>query len=164
MRLAFICVSVGVFTLAACGDDPTGPVPPNLVGTYDGTWTVTVEGPGIEPTADVCGGAVTVGEQSGGTFQGTYSQTADADCDAANGFVTGTVTADGEISVLLGASGGGGPGFEESTGCTIQSAENRYTGSFIDGTLSFDTSLTAVCPDTGDVTVTWTFAFEGSWD
>jgi len=160
----FFGVTVAALMLAACGDDPTGPVPPNVVGTYVGTWTVTVEGPGLEPTIDTCGGSVTVGEQSGRTFQGTFSQDASEDCDAASGFVTGTITTDGEVSVLLGASGGGGPGFEESTGCTILAAEDRYTGAYVGGTLSFDTGLTAVCPDTGDITVTWTFAFEGSRD
>jgi len=160
MRLAPLCLGVGLLTLAACGDDPTGPA----VGTYDGTWTVTVEGPGLEPTIDVCGGSVTVTEQSGSTFEGTFSQAASEDCDAASGFVTGTITPEGEVSLLLGASGGGGPGFEESTGCTILSADGWYTGSWAATTLAFETSLTAVCPDTGDVTVTWTFAFEGSRD
>lgn len=162
MRLASLCFTIGLLNLAACGDDPAGPTPPNLVGTYDGSWAVTVEGPGLEPTVDVCGGTVTVEEQSGGAIQGTFTQAESVDCDAAAGFVTGTVTTDGEVSLLLGASGGGGSGFEESTGCTILTAEDRYTGSFVGDTLSFDTALNAVCPDSGDVTVTWTFAFEGS--
>lgn len=162
MRVAFLGVTVGLLTLAACGDDATGPALPNLVGTYTGAWTVTVEGAGLDPTTEICPGAVTVAEQSGGAFQGSYTQAESEGCDAASGFVTGTVTADGAVSILLGASGGGGPGFEESTGCTIQSAEDRYTGAWADGTLSFDTSLTALCPDSGDVVVTWTFAFAGT--
>lgn len=160
MRHVFFGVTVAILALAACGDDPTGPV----VGTYDGTWTVTVEGQGLEPTTDVCAGTVTVAEQSGRVFEGTYTQVASDVCDAGNGFVTGTVTADGEVALLLGASGGGGPAFEESTGCTLLSADDWYVGSWTAGTLSFETSLTALCPETGDVTLTWTYAFEGSRD
>jgi hypothetical protein len=163
MRLAFLCVTVGILALAACGDnDPTGPAAPNLVGAYDGTWTVTVEGPGLETTTQVCPGTVTVTEQSGGVFEGTFSQSASEGCDAGSGFVTGAVAADGAVSLLLGASGGGGPAFEESTGCTILSADDRYTGSYAEGALSFETSLTAQCPESGSVTVVWTFAFSGS--
>jgi hypothetical protein len=111
MRLAFLCITVGMLSLAACGDDgPTGPIGPNLVGTYEGTWTITVEGPGLEPTIQVCVGEVTVTEHSGRVFEGTFSQTASEDCETATGFVTGTVTDDGEVTVRLGASGGGWPG------------------------------------------------------
>ena len=163
MRIAFLCITVGMLSLAACGDDdPTGPIGPNLVGSYDGTWTITVERPGLEPTIQVCDGVVTVTEQSGGVFEGTFSQTASEDCEAATGFVTGAVTADGAVTVLLGASGGGGPGFEESTGCTILSADGSYSGSYDEETLSFETSLTARCEETGSITVVWTFAFSGS--
>jgi hypothetical protein len=163
MRLAFLCVTAGLLSLAACGDDdPTGPATPNLVGSYDGSWTTTVEGSGIETTTVTCTGNVTVTEQSGGVFEGTFSQSAGEDCDAGDGFVTGTIASDGSVTVLLGASGGGGPAFEESTGCTIQSAEGSYRGSYADGMLSFDTSLTARCPDTGSVDVVWTFSFTGT--
>ena len=162
MRPAFLCITVGMLSLAACGDDPTGPIGPNLVGTYNGTWTTTVEGPGLEPTVQVCAGSVTVTEHSGRVFEGTFSQAASEDCEDATGFVTGTVTADGAVTVLLGASGGGGPGFEESTGCNIVSADDSYTGSYAEETLSFETSLTALCPETENIPVVWTFAFTGS--
>ena len=162
MRLAFLCITVGMLSLVACGDDPVGPIGPNLVGTYNGTWTITVEGPGLEPTVQVCAGSVTVTEHSGRIFEGTFSQAASEDCEDATGFVTGTVTADGDVRVLLGASGGGGPAFEESTGCNIVSADDAYTGAYSEGTLSFDTSLTALCPESGDIPVVWTFAFSGS--
>jgi len=162
MRLPFLLVTFGALVLAACGDDATGPAPPNLVGAYDGTWTVTVEGSGLETTTEDCAGTVSITEQSGGAFQGAFSQAASEICDAASGSVTGTVTSDGGVSLLLGASGGGGPGFEESTGCTILSADDRDVGSWADGTLSFDTSLTAECPESGSTPVTWTFAFAGS--
>jgi hypothetical protein len=160
MQLAFLCVTVGILSLAACGDDdPTGPAAPNLIGVHDGTWTTTVEGSGLETRTQVCAGEVTVTEQSGGLFEGTFSQTASEDCDAGTGFVTGSVTADGTVTILLGASGGGGPAFEESTGCTILSADGSYSGSYAEGMLSFETSLTARCPETGSVNVVWTFAF-----
>ncbi len=163
MRLAFLFVTVGTLSIAACGgDDPTGPTTPNLVGVYDGTWTTRVEGSGLETTTDICAGEVTVTEQSGGYFEGTFSQTASQDCDAATGFVTGSITADGTVTVLLGASGGGGPAFEESTGCTIVSTDGSYSGSYEQGALSFGFSLTARCPDTGSVDVVWTFSFTGS--
>jgi hypothetical protein len=164
VRRIFFGIVAGALALSACGDDPTGPRPPNLVGTYDGSWSVTVEGPGVEPMAEACPGAVSVTDQAGGAFEGTYTQAASEGCDAASGFVTGTVTSDGTVSMLLGASGGGGPGFEESTGCTLLSAEDRYTGSWTDGALEFETHLTALCPETGDVTVTWTYAFAGARD
>jgi hypothetical protein len=152
-----------MLSLTACwGDDPTGPIGPNLVGAYNGTWTITVEGPGLEPTIQVCAGRVTVTEHSGRVFEGTFSQTASEDCEAATGFVTGTITADGAVTVLLGASGGGGPAFEESTGCTILSADNWYSGSYAEETLSFETSLTARCEETGSIPVVWTFTFTGS--
>jgi hypothetical protein len=162
MRLAFVCFTVAILSIAACGDDPAGPTGPNLVGTYDGNWTITVEEPGLDPTVQVCAGSVTVSEHSGRVFEGTFSQTASEDCEDATGFVTGVVTEDGAVRVLLGASGGGGPAFEESTGCNIVSADDAYTGAYAEGTLSFDTSLTALCPDTGNVPVVWTFAFSGS--
>jgi len=162
MRLAFLCITVGMLSLVACGDDPVGPIGPNLVGTYNGTWTITVEGPGLEPTIQVCAGSVTVTEHSGRVFEGTFSQAASEDCEAATGFVTGTVTEGGDVTVLLGASGGGGPAFEESTGCNILSAEDSYTGSYSEGTLSFETSLSALCPQRGNATVVWTFDFSGS--
>lgn len=151
---------VGVLSLAACGDDdPTGLGYPNLVGVHDGTWTTTVEGSGLETTTQVCAGSVTVTDQSGGAFEGTFTQSASEDCDAASGFVTGAITTDGTVTILLGASGGGGPAFEESTGCTIISADGSYSGSYSDGNLSFETSLTARCPESGSVDVVWTFAF-----
>lgn len=163
MRLARICLSVSVFAFAACGDDdPTGLGLPDLVGVYEGNWTVTLEGPGLDPAIEICPGRVTVDEQSAETFEGTFAQEAIGECEAGSGFVTGVVTADGAVTILLGASGGGGPAFEESTGCTLLTAENSYTGFYAGDVLSFDTSLTARCPDTGDVTVTWTYAFEGS--
>lgn len=163
MRRAFLLFTVGMISLAACSDDdPTGLGLPNLVGTYDGSWTVTVEGPGLDPTVEICPGSVTVDEQSAETFEGTFSQTAAGECEAGAGFVTGVITADGAVTILLGASGGGGPAFEESTGCTLLSAENSYTGFYAGDILSFDTSLTARCPESGDTTVTWTYAFEGS--
>ena len=162
MRLSLLFITVGMLSLVACGDDPVGPIGPNLVGTYNGTWTITVEGPGLEPTVQVCAGSVTVTEHSGRIFEGTFSQAASEDCEDATGFVTGTVTADGDVRVLLGASGGGGPAFEESTGCNIVSADDAYTGAYSEGTLSFDTSLTALCPESGDIPVVWTFAFSGS--
>ena len=163
MRPAFLCFTVGLLALAACGDDdPTGLMTPNLVGTHDGTWTVTVQRPELEPTTQFCAGRVTVTEQSDGIFEGTFSQTASEDCEDATGFVTGVVTADGAVTVLLGASGGGGPAFEESTGCNIVSADDAYTGSYAEETLSFETSLTALCPETENIPVVWTFAFSGS--
>lgn len=161
MRRAFLCFAVAMFSLAACGDDPTGPIVPNLVGAHDGTWTVTVDRPGLEPTVEVCAGRVTVTEQSDGFFEGTFSQFASEDCENATGYVTGVVTEDGEVTVLVGASGGGGPAFEESTGCTILSADDSYTGSYSEETLSFETSLTALCPESGTTDVVWTFAFTG---
>jgi hypothetical protein len=162
MRRAFLLLAVVVFSLTACGDDPAGPAGPNLVGTYDGTWTTTVDRPGLEPTVEICAGRVTVTEQSDEFFEGTFSQFASEDCEDATGYVTGVVTEDGEVTVLVGASGGGGPAFEESTGCTILSADDSYTGAYSEGTLSFDTSLTALCPESGNATVVWTFAFSGS--
>ncbi|GAF79245.1 unnamed protein product, partial [marine sediment metagenome] len=36
------------------------------------------------------------------------------------------------------------------------------TGSYAEETLSFETSLTALCPETGNIPVVWTFAFTGS--
>jgi len=135
MRRALVLFTVGTISLAACGDDTTGPIGPNLVGTYDGTWTATEEEPGLEPVVQVCPGDVRVNEHSGRVFEGTFSQFANDDCEDADGFVTGVVTEDGAVSVLLGASGGGGPAFEESTGCNILR---------------------------GNATVVWTFAFSGS--
>jgi len=149
--------------LAACGDDdPTGLGFPNVIGTYTGNWTTTVEGAGLDTRTEVCPGTVTVTEQSGGGFEGTFTQSEIGECSAGDGFVTGSVTGDGTVTVLLGASGGGGPAFEESTGCTIQSAEGSYRGAWVDGELAFDTSLTARCPESGDTDVIWTFAFAGS--
>ena len=163
MRPMLLSVSVAMLTLAACADDDLmAPVGPNLVGTYDGTWTITEEEPGLDPVVQVCPGDVRVNEHSGRVFEGTFSQFANDDCEDADGFVTGVVTEDGAVSVLLGASGGGGPAFEESTGCNILSADDSYTGSYSEGTLSFDTSLSALCPDRGNATVVWTFAFSGS--
>jgi hypothetical protein len=169
MRPRFLRVTIGLLTLSslsaltACGDDdPTGPSTPNLVGVYDGTWTTTVEGEGLDTTIDICPGTVSIDEQSSGVFEGTFSQAQSEDCGEGSGFVTGTITPDGSVTVLLGASGGGGPAFEESTGCTIQSAEGSYRGTYEDGELAFDTSLTARCPDSGDTDVLWTFAFAGS--
>jgi hypothetical protein len=162
MLRAILLLAVFVFSLAACGDDPAGPIGPNLVGTYVGTWTITVEEPGLDPAVQVCAGSVTVSEHSGRVFEGTFSQSAGEDCEDATGFVTGVVTEDGAVRVLLGASGGGGPAFEESTGCNILSADDAYTGAYSAGTLSFDTSLTALCPESGNATVVWTFAFSGS--
>ena len=162
MRRALALFTVGTIALAACGDDTTGPIGPNLVGTYDGTWTITEEEPGLEPAIQVCPGEVTVTEHSGRVFEGTFSQFAGEDCEDATGFVTGVVTEDGAVTVVLGASGGGGPAFEESTGCTILSADDSYTGSYSEGTLSFETSLSALCPQRGNATVVWTFAFSGS--
>ncbi len=163
MRRTYFWFTVAALLLAACGDDDsTGPNVPNLLGTYEGTWTTTVEGSGLETSVFVCPGTVTVTDQSTGVFEGTFSQTGTEDCEAGDGFVTGTYTADGAITVLLGAPGGGGPAFEESTGCTIVTADDRYTGAYADGTLSFDPSLTARCPESGDVDVVWTFAFDGS--
>jgi hypothetical protein len=163
MRRLLCCIPLVVLALTACSDDdPTGLGLPDLVGTYDGNWTVTVDGPGLEPTIEICPGSVTVDEQSAETFEGTFSQSAAGECEAGAGFVTGVITADGAVTILLGASGGGGPAFEESTGCTLLSAENSYTGFYAGDVLSFDTNLTARCPDTGDVTVAWTYAFEGS--
>lgn len=163
MRRRFLLVTLGILTLAACGDDdPTGLGIPNVIGTYAGTWTTTVEGEGLDTTMEVCPGSVTVTEQSGGAFEGTFTQSEIGECSAGDGFVTGTVTTDGSVTVLLGASGGGGPAFEESTGCTIQSADGSYRGTWVDGELTFDTSLTARCPETGDTDVIWTFDFAGS--
>jgi hypothetical protein len=163
MRIAISIVLVGIISLGACSDDdPTGLGLPNLVGTYEGSWTVTVQGPGLEPTVETCPGSVTVDEQSGEVFEGTFSQTAAGECEAGSGFVTGAVMADGAVTILLGASGGGGPAFEESTGCTLLSAENSYTGFYAGDVLSFDTSLTARCPDSGDTILTWTYSFEGT--
>ncbi|MEJ2482332.1 MAG: hypothetical protein P8049_04230 [Gemmatimonadota bacterium] len=163
MRRAIFCLTLGVLSLAGCGDDdPTGLGLPDLVGNYEGSWTVTVEGPGLEPTIELCAGTVTVTEQSAEVFEGTFSQAAGGECEAGTGFVTGAVTADGAVTILLGASGGGGPGFEESTGCTLLSAESSYTGFYSADVLSFETSLTARCPETGDLVLTWTYAFEGS--
>lgn len=161
MRIAVFFTTVSVLSIAACGgDDPTGPAVPDLVGVYDGTWTTTVEGSGLETTTDVCVGEVTVTEQSGGFFEGTFSQAESEGCEAANGFVTGAITTDGTVTVLLGASGGGGPAFEESTGCTIVSSDSSYSGTYDGGALSFGLSLTARCPDTGSVDVIWTFSFD----
>lgn len=162
MRIAVLFSTVAILSLTACGDDPVAPIGPNLVGTYDGTWTITVEEPGLDPTVQVCAGSVTVSEHSGRIFEGTFSQAASEDCEDAAGFVTGTITADADVRVLLGASGGGGPAFEEATGCNIVSADDAYTGAYSEGTLSFDTSLTALCPESGNATVVWTFAFSGS--
>ena len=163
MRLRLLGSTLVILLLAACGDDdPTGLGFPNVVGTYDGNWTTTVEGEGLDTTAEICPGTVTVTEQSGSAFEGTFSQSEIGECSAGDGFVTGTITADGSVTVLLGASGGGGPAFEESTGCTIQSAEGSYRGTWADGELTFDTSLTARCPESGDTDVIWTFAFAGS--
>ena len=163
MRLRLLGSTLVIFLLAACGDDdPTGLGFPNIVGTYDGNWTTMVEGEGLDTTTEICPGTVTVTEQSGGAFEGTFSQSEIEECSAGAGFVTGTVTTDGSVTVLLGASGGGGPAFEESTGCTIQSAAGSYRGTWTDGALTFDTSLTARCPESGDTDVIWTFAFEGS--
>ena len=163
MRIAISIALVGIISLVACSDDdPTGLGLPNLVGTYEGSWTVTVQGPGLEPTVETCPGSVTVDEQSAEVFEGTFSQTAVGECEAGSGFVTGAVMADGAVTILLGASGGGGPAFEESTGCTLLSAESSYTGFYAGDVLSFDTSLTARCPDSGDTILTWTYSFEGT--
>jgi hypothetical protein len=160
MRIAVPFITVTVLSIAACGgDDPTGPAGLNLLGSYEGRWTTTVEGSGLETTTDVCAGEVTVTEQSGGFFEGTFSQAESENCDAATGFVTGAVTADGTVTVLLGASGGGGPAFEESTGCTIVSSDGSYSGTYEEGALSFGLSLTARCPETGTTDVIWTFSF-----
>jgi hypothetical protein len=163
MRLRLLGSTLLILLLAACGDDnPTGLGFPNLIGGYEGNWTTTVEGEGLDTTTEICPGTVNVTEQSGGAFEGTFSQTEVGECSAGDGFVTGTVTTSGTVTVLLGASGGGGPAFEESTGCTIQSAEGSYRGTWVEGELAFDTSLTARCPESGDTAVIWTFAFAGS--
>jgi len=160
MRNVVLFITVTALSVVGCWkDDPIGPTGPNLVAVYEGTWTTTVEGEGLETTANACAGTVTITEQSGGVFEGTYSQAGSENCDAESGFVTGLVSEDGSVTVLLGASGGGGPAFEESTGCTILSADDRYSGSYDQGALSFDFSLTARCPDTGSTDVIWTFAF-----
>ena len=152
-----------VVSLTACwDDDPVGPDAPDLVGTFQGAWTHTISGEGLETTVRTCAGDITVTEQSGAVFNGVFSQTASEDCDEASGFVDGIIRSDGTMTVILGASGGGGSAFEESTGCTIVSAAPAYAGTYVAGTISLETSLTARCPGTGDADVMFTFAFDSA--
>ena len=163
MRLPLLVLLLAA--LAACGGDgptePKEPQIPNLVGTYDGSWTYTASAPGYQTETTICSGRITVQSQSGGSFTGTYSQASSQDCGAESGNLSGNVAAGGALTMGV-SPASGGPTWEERTGCTITAAASQYSGSYVGGVLSCGASFTATCPQMGDVTLTMQIDFSGS--
>lgn len=170
-RVAVLTLVIGlVATLAGCGgesgDEPMGPTIPDIVGSYSGTWTLTVENRETGDSASVtCPGSITVDSQSEGTFSGSYRIEAQGDCDTSDsGTVSGSVRSDGGVDLTLGSGSGSTADFEDITGCTLTSGDNRLTGNASGGSMAVDAQFFADCPDQsgGTFSSRWVFEFNGS--
>jgi hypothetical protein len=151
----------------ACGgDDATGPgdnTPqvPNLVGSYDGNFTYTISAPGYQTESESCPARITVANQSGGSFSGTFSQTSTANCMAESGTIQGNVEVGGALTMSA-AYTSSGPTWEERTGCTVLSSDTHYSGSYVGGIFSCSYTMTASCPQASNVTITMNVGFRGT--
>lgn len=147
------------------GEGITGPTIPNIVGSYSGDWSLTVEDQetGDSATAS-CPGSVNVDSQSQGSFSGSYRIDAAGDCDTSDsGTVAGEVRSDGGVNLSLGSASGSSSDFEEITGCTVTSGDSQLTGS-VNGSMSIDAQFYADCPDGsgGTFPTRWVMRFSGS--
>lgn len=165
-----LLAGVAVLTVGACGngggDDVTGPTIPNIVGSYSGDWTLTVENRNTGESASVsCPGNINIDSQNEGSFSGSYNINAAGDCDTSDsGTVAGQVRSDGGVNLGLGSASGSSASFEDITGCTVTSGDNQLTGNVSGGTMNIDAEFFADCPDNagGTFPTRWVFEFSGS--
>lgn len=166
-RLAPLLSAVLVVLTAACGgDDPTGPSIPDIIGSYGGEWSLTVENRNTGESATVtCPGSITVDSQTEESFSGSYRIDAEGDCDTSDsGTVDGDVRSDGGINLSLGSASGSTADFEDITGCTVTEGDSELTGNISGGSMTIDAEFFADCPDGsgGTFPSRWVFEFSGS--
>lgn len=161
-----LAAALVALTAGCGGDGPTGPTIPDIVGSYGGDWSLTVENRDTGESATVtCPGSITVDSQSEGSFSGSYRIDAEGDCDTSDsGTVDGDVRSDGGINLTLGSASGSTADFEDITGCTVTEGDSELTGSVSGGSMTIDAEFFADCPDGsgGTFPSRWVVEFSGS--
>ncbi|MFQ5679743.1 MAG: hypothetical protein ACE5HP_09845 [Gemmatimonadota bacterium] len=136
-----------VATLGACKSDPTGPIL-QVEGTYTGDWTFEAfDETGALTSTNTCPGSITLSEQEGRSFGGTFLVTAAGDCEGlspiSGELVNGEVRADGGLEFTLTVLPFVGPG---AAGCTLVGGTNGMNGAVTGAALSVFTTARLVCP------------------
>jgi hypothetical protein len=154
MRRALIALPLLV--AAACGDSdsvapgpPTGPTIPSIGGTYTSAtmWRFEqVRVSGGSETLD-CAGGLTIANQLGESFSGTFFVN-DASCGSAGGnVVAGTLRADG--AVTFGLTSGTSNFLTAAFACTYISGDTTVAGTLVGNTLQARSSTLMNCPNFG---------------
>ena len=118
----------------ACDDEPSGPGAaglPDIVGTYGGTWEITIEVPASGQAAVfTCPGIAGVSSlEPDGSFTGVWTQGTAPNCTVEFGSLAGRVMPDAALTISE-FTNESGLTFEESTGgqCTLQPGAESYSG------------------------------------
>lgn len=157
MMRRLLCVLALLF-VAACDTDedfnptpPTGPSIPTIGGTYSSStmWQFTQSPLGVFN----CAGGVTITNQIGTSFTGTFFLR-DSGCGDLSGSVTdGTIDTSGAVSFGL-ATPGTGANFPVSAfGCTYVSGDRVMTGTLIGNQLDVQARTEMDCGASGPATL-----------
>jgi hypothetical protein len=151
--------------VAACGGSgnsftpgaPSGPSIPSIGGVYASSsmWhfdRTRVSDNQFFPLT--CAGSLTVRNQTGNTFSGSFLIQDDS-CGQVPGSVDGgTLAADGSVSFALGYTGGSNQNFILAAfGCTYVSGDTRLTGSIHSAQLDASSTTLMDCPNDGRVSL-----------
>lgn len=169
-------LAVGAIALAGCDNTPFGDAV-KVKGTYAGTWTLSWEtvdaGFPIVFTA-LCPGSITLGDQSGESFGGTFLVIDEGDCDGSpvsGSIVDGFARADGGVNFTMTVppssgsdtisavktqddiwedifAGAGVVNQNVFSGCRISDADNQLNGAIAGPELSVAASASLTCQQT----------------
>jgi hypothetical protein len=159
-RIAFVrrvLMAVPLLVAVACSESespapgpPTGPTIPSIGGTYASSsmWRFEqnrVSG-GPQPPL-TCAGGLTIANQLGESFSGTFF-VSDPACGSAGGnVVAGTLRSDG--TVTFGLTSGDGNFLTAAFGCTYVSGDTVMTGTLVGNDLQARSSTVMTCPNAG---------------
>jgi hypothetical protein len=141
---------------AACSSDedftpttPPGPSIPTIGGTYNSPtmWQLNRTRPG-GPEQFVCAGGITIANQIGTNFSGTYF-IADANCASgviSGSLVGGTLETDGSVSFEL-TLGSESPFMSAVFGCTYVSGDRIVNGTIVNNQLTAESRTVMDCSD-----------------
>ena len=153
---------VFLLLVAACSTDedftptpPTGPSIPTIGGTYSSSmmWRFDLTS-AAAPTGFNCAGGVTIANQVGTSFSGTFFIN-DTNCGNLTGTVTGGTfdVATGAVSFEL-TSAGSDPNFITSAfGCTYVSGDRGVTGTLVGNQMDVRARTVMDCGPDGLVTL-----------
>lgn len=147
---------------SACGEDtpfvpttPTGPVIPTIGGTYSSPtmWRFELAWEGGS-SVFTCAGSLTIANQLGTTFSGTYIVD-DPNCGRISGTVTsGTLASNGDVTFALNVAAPDPNLLTFAFGCTYVSGDQVVSGTLVGSQLQAGSRTVMDCTREGRSTMT----------